>query len=395
MFTKNRSLHNHVGYGLDVDELTILLPCLNEAETLAICIKKAQRSLSQAYGGSVLVADNGSTDGSQDIASSMGARVISVTEKGYGAALRAGILAAESKYILMADADDSYALDDIGSFLQELRKGADLVMGNRFEGGIDRDAMPWLHRYIGNPILSFIGRTLYSVKVRDFHCGMRGFNLESMRELNLRCPGMEFASEMVVKSAIAHNTIAEVPTTLKKDGRSRKPHLRTWRDGWRHLVFLLAWSPTWLLLYPGLFMEVLGFAGLFLSAFSLVPFPGVHFDLNTYFYSIGFILFGLQLLGMAAVAFIHMKKNGFESNMPTISKFHRKIVANYSPLIAGLLILLSASIGMRSISAWIIKGFGPLALVSTLKITGIAILLGGSGLTLLFFYFLNILIMDY
>jgi len=250
-------------------ELTILMPCLNEAETVGICVDKAQAFLRRTgVDGEVLIADNGSSDGSAAVAESRGARVVAVRERGYGAALSGGIAAARGRYIVMADADDSYDFSRLEGFLGELRSGADLVMGNRFKGGIQPGAMPALHRWLGNPLLSYIGRRLFRIQVNDFHCGLRGVNAQSIRALNLRTPGMEFASEMVVRAALESLKVVEVPTTLSPDGRSRPPHLRTWRDGWRHLKFLLTYSPRWLFLYPGI-----GFLALGLIIIALL-FPG-------------------------------------------------------------------------------------------------------------------------
>lgn len=244
-------------------ELTILMPCLNEAETIAACVSKAQEYLIRSHvSGEVLIADNGSTDGSQEIARSHGARVIAVSEKGYGAALIAGIEGARGRYVIMGDADDSYDFSSLDSFLEKLREGYDLVMGNRFQGGIRPGAMPWKNRYIGNPVLSSVGRLFFSTPIRDFHCGLRGFSRDAIRGLRLSTPGMEFASEMVVQATLHGLAIAEVPTTLSPDGRSRPPHLRPWRDGWRHLRFLLTFSPRWLLLLPGLLLLTFGLAGM-------------------------------------------------------------------------------------------------------------------------------------
>src|SRR5262249_14928572 len=231
------------------------MPCLNEAETLATCIEKAKLSLQETrIAGEIVVADNGSTDGSQEIAAALGARVVAVHEKGYGSALMAGIAAARGDFVIMGDADDSYDFADLQPFISNLRAGYDLVMGNRFAGGIKPGAMPALHRYLGNPVLTSIGRLFFRSPCKDFHCGLRGFRKSSIVELDLRTTGMEFASEMVVKATLHGAKIAEVPTTLSPDGRSRAPHLRSWRDGWRPLRFLLLYSRRWLVLYPGLFL---------------------------------------------------------------------------------------------------------------------------------------------
>ena len=240
------------------------MPCLNEARTLGNCVKRANLFLTRhQIAGEVLVADNGSTDGSQSIATELGARVVAVPTRGYGAALVAGIAQARGRYVIMGDSDESYDFATLGPFVDALRAGNELVMGNRFAGGIAMGAMPFLHRYLGNPVLSFIGRLFFKSPVGDFHCGLRGFDREAISRLGLRCEGMEFASEMIVKASLHGLKITEVPTTLSKDGRDRPPHLRTWRDGWRHLRFLLLFTPRWLLLYPGI-------ALMFLSLIQLV-----------------------------------------------------------------------------------------------------------------------------
>src|SRR6516165_6444820 len=271
------------------------MPCLNEAETVAPCVRKAIGFLSESgISGEVLVADNGSTDGSQRLAADAGARVVPVSDKGYGNALMGGIVAARGKYVIMGDADDSYDFTNLMPFVEELRKGADLVMGNRFQGGIAPGAMPALHRYLGNPVLSFIGRLFFRSKIGDFHCGLRGFNRDSVLALNLQATGMEFASEIVVKAALYGQHVTEVPTTLAKDGRSRPPHLHTWRDGWRHLRFLLLFAPRWLFFIPGL---VLLIAGLAIGAI-VVPHPftvgAVTFDVDTLVAASAMVVIGFQ-----------------------------------------------------------------------------------------------------
>ncbi|HEY9721799.1 MAG TPA: glycosyltransferase family 2 protein, partial [Oscillatoriaceae cyanobacterium] len=278
-------------------ELSILMPCLNEAETLAICIQKAQAFLRESgVEGEVLIADNGSTDGSQAIASALGARVIHVPERGYGAALLEGIRQAYGRYVVMGDADDSYDFSSLGAFLVRLREGHQLVMGNRFQGGIAPGAMPPLHRYLGNPVLTGIGKLFFGSPCGDFHCGLRAFDRAAIEGLQLRTLGMEFASEMVVKATLHGLRIAEVPTRLAKDGRSRPPHLRSWRDGWRHLRFLLMYSPRWLFFYPGASLVLLG---LFLMALVL---PGPRhvgmatLDVHTLYVAAGMVLLGVQTL---------------------------------------------------------------------------------------------------
>lgn len=247
-------------------ELTILMPCLNEARTLGVCVAKARAFLDQSgVHGEILVADNGSTDGSQALAIELGARVVQVPERGYGAALRTGIVAAHGRFVVMGDSDDSYDFSALGLFVEQLRAGHDLVVGNRFRGGIADGAMPLLHRYLGNPVLSFLGRRLFGGPLRDFHCGLRGFRRDAMLSLHLVTPGMEFASEMIVKSLQARLRVTEVPVTLSKDGRDRPPHLNTWRDGWRHLRYLMLYAPRWLFLYPGLVVFMLGLLQLALA----------------------------------------------------------------------------------------------------------------------------------
>ena len=274
-------------------ELSIVLPCLNEARTLQSCIEDALQFIrTRGISGEVIVADNGSTDGSQAIASGAGARVIEIPERGYGNAVSGGIAAAQGTFIIMGDADGSYDFLALDLFLEKLRSGYDLVMGNRFSGGIEKGAMPFLHRYVGNPVLSFIGNLLFRSPAKDFHCGLRAFRAASIRNLNLRTTGMEFASEMVVKSVIRNLRIAEVPIVLSQDGRNRKSHLRTWRDGWRHLRFLLLYNTRWTFLYPGAIVSASGLAGIFL----LLPSQRYVFDVHTMLYCAAFILVGFNII---------------------------------------------------------------------------------------------------
>jgi glycosyltransferase involved in cell wall biosynthesis len=284
-------------------ELTILMPCLNEAETVAGCVVKARGFLQRSgVSGEVLVADNGSSDGSQVLAREAGARVVDVPARGYGAALLGGIAAAQGRYVIMGDADESYDFANLDEFVERLRAGDQLVMGNRFAGGVAKGAMPPLHRYLGNPVLSFIGRLLFRSRIGDFHCGLRGFHRDTIRSLALASPGMEFASEMVVKATLARLRIGEVPTTLSPDGRSRPPHLRSWRDGWRHLRFLLMMSPRWLLLYPGLSLLLVGLFAQLAILRGPIIIAGVGFDIHTMLYAAGASILGLQLMIFSLLA---------------------------------------------------------------------------------------------
>jgi glycosyltransferase involved in cell wall biosynthesis len=301
-------------------ELTILMPCLDEALTVETCIQKARAYLSKrGIIGEIVIADNGSTDGSQRLAEAAGARVVHIENKGYGAALIGGIHAAKGRFVIIGDADDSYDFADLDGFVDRLRHGFKLVMGNRFTGGIKPGAMPLLNRYLGNPLLSFIGRALFSSPIRDFHCGMRGFDRQAILELHLRSSGMEFASEMVVKASLARLKIAEVPTTLSPDGRQRAPHLRPWRDGWRHLRFMLLRSPQWLFLYPGLALAVLGLVGAALVTKQPVQIPGIFtLDINALLYFAIAAIVGVQItfFGLFAMAIAEKMKLGIAHGFP-------------------------------------------------------------------------------
>jgi glycosyltransferase involved in cell wall biosynthesis len=325
-------------------ELTILMPCLDEAATVARCVRKARQFLERgAIDGEVLVADNGSSDGSQALAEAAGARVIAVAERGYGAALRAGIEAARGRYVIMGDADDSYDFSRLEPFVEKLRQGYPLVMGNRFKGGIRADAMPSLHRYLGNPLLSFVGRLLFRVRVGDFHCGLRGFDRDAVRPLDLRTNGMEFASELVVKAALAGWRIAEVPTTLDRDGRQRPPHLRSWRDGWRHLRFLLLFSPRWLFLYPGLASLALGIVLMTVLYFAPLHFLGVGLDIHSMLYASAAALLGMQLCLFALFARVSAQNAGLLPRQPALDRLlkaltlERGLLLGLAAVVCGLL----------------------------------------------------------
>ena len=304
-------------------ELTILMPCLNEEETIGICINKAKKFLkANKVKGEILIADNGSTDNSITIAKKLGARVINVSEKGYGSALIDGCNNAYGKYVIMGDSDDSYDFLHLEQFLDKLREGYDLVMGNRFAGGIEKGAMPFSHRYIGNPILSFIGRLFFHSKIKDFHCGLRGYNKKSIQSLNLNCTGMEYASEMVVKAELNKLKIIEVPTTLKKDGRSRKPHLRTFSDGWRHLNFLLVYAPNWLFLFPGLLLLIIGIIGTILLSRGRFPITeNFNLGIHSMLYFSSFIIIGFQLCVFYFLAKIYAFKVGITNKINSFTKY--------------------------------------------------------------------------
>jgi hypothetical protein len=341
-------------------ELTILMPCLNEAETLGRCIDKAREFLARAgVDGEVLVADNGSSDGSPAIAAERGARVVPVDRRGYGAALRGGIAAARGRYVVMGDADDSYDFSDLGGFLEALRGGADLVMGNRFRGGIRPGAMPFLHQRFGNPVLSFIGRLLFRVPVRDFHCGLRGFRADAIRALDLRTAGMEFASEMVVRAALERLKVVEVPTTLVPDGRSRPPHLRTWRDGWRHLKFLLTFSPRWLFLYPGIIFLLAGLGVVALLFAGPVRVGGVGFETKTFMAGCLCLLVGVQGLTFALMVRRYASRQGYLPRHPRFADLLDRVTLERLALGALLLFLAGCGGVAWCFIAWWSALFGP------------------------------------
>ena len=370
-------------------EVSVLMPCLNEAETIATCIKKAQTWMVKNHvAGEVIIADNGSTDGSQRIARVMGARVVDVPERGYGAALRAGIEAAAGKYVIMGDADDSYNFANLGPFVSKLRDGYDLVMGNRFAGGIEPGAMPPLHRYLGNPVLTGIGRLLFRSPCRDFHCGLRGFSKEAALKMDLRTPGMEFASEMVVKATLNKLRIIEVPTTLSPDGRSREPHLRSWRDGWRHLRFLLLYSPRWLFFYPGALLMLAGLAvGLW-----LLPGPrtigSVTFDVDTLLYAAAAVLTGFQAVNFAVFTKIFGVTSGL---LPPDAKLEKafKYITLESGIVAGIsLFLMGLMLTIFAVSDWGAHSFGSLdpTRILRLVIPAVSAMMLGSEIVLSSFF---------
>lgn len=343
-------------------ELTILMPCLNEARTLPNCISKARSFLNRVgVAGEILLADNGSTDGSQEVARRHGARVIDVAQKGYGSALIAGIRAALGRYVIMGDSDDSYDFSRLEPFLDGLRKGAQLVMGNRFAGGIQAGAMPLLHRYVGNPVLTTIGRLLYQSPCGDFHCGLRGFDRDAILGLDLSASGMEFASEMIVLATVHGLRITEVPTTLSPDGRDRPPHLNSWRDGWRHLRFLLLFSPSGLFFYPGAILFGVGMVLMLRLLIGPIVIGSIGFDINTALYASAATIIGWQSIIFWVCAKIH---GIHEKIVPPDPIFQQAL--NYLTLERALLgslaiFLVGLGLACRSAIDWGMTGFGPLA----------------------------------
>lgn len=350
-------------------ELSVVMPCLNEAETVETCVRKALGFFAEHdVDGEVIIADNGSTDGSQQLAREAGARVVPVTDKGYGNALMGGIRAARGTYVVMGDADDSYDFTALMPFLTELRDGADLVMGNRFKGGIAPGAMPGLHRYLGNPVLSFVGRLFFRSKIGDFHCGLRGFRRESILRLGLQTGGMEFASEMVVRCTLARYDIREVPTTLSPDGRTRAPHLSTWRDGWRHLRFLMLYSPRWLFLIPGLLLMTLGLVGSVALSAGPIHVGDIAFDVDTLVGTSAMLVIGFQAVLFALLTKVYAMEEGF---LPHDKRVQR-IVDSWSlerGLVVGGLLALAGLVGLiASLVHWQGHSFGELDPRDSLRI---------------------------
>lgn len=370
-------------------ELTIVMPCLNEAETVATCVEKARRFLAEhGVAGEVLVADNGSTDGSQALAERAGARVVPVAEKGYGAALMGGILAARGTYVAMGDADDSYDFLGLMPFVQQLRAGHDLVMGNRFAGGIAEGAMPPLHRYLGNPVLTGIGRLFFRAPVRDFHCGLRAFRREAIVGLGLRTTGMEFASEMVVRSVLAGLRVTEVPTTLRPDGRSRPPHLRSWRDGWRHLRFLLLYSPRYLFLLPGALLTGVGLAVLAW----LLPGPrvvgGVGLDVHTMLFAAAAVLLGVQSLLFAVFTKTFASEAGLLPRDPRVERLYRYVTLETGLVVGGAVLVAGVALAGLAVSSWARTGYGAMDVGRTMRLVipaTLLMVLGAQGVLASFF----------
>jgi glycosyltransferase involved in cell wall biosynthesis len=343
-------------------QLTILMPCLNEAETLARCIEKAKLGIQRAgVPGEILIADNGSTDGSPAIAEKLGARVVAVKDKGYGNALRGGIAAAQGKYILMGDADDSYDFSEADRFVKKFHEGYDLVMGCRLPiggGTIMPGAMPWKNRWLGNPVLSFIGRLFFKCPAHDFHAGLRAFTKDALEKMDLQTTGMEFASEMVIKATLKKFRIAEVPITLHKDGRSRPPHLKPWRDGWRHLRFMLIYSPRWLFLMPGLLLSALGIIFSAALAVKDLQLGGIQLNVGTLMMACMSVVVGFQLVAFAFFTKVFAIAEGLLPEDPKLAQVF-KIFTLEKGIIAGLLVLLAGlAMFLRALWLWQQADFG-------------------------------------
>ncbi len=376
-------------------DVSIVIPCLNEAETLAAVIRKARAGFTRlGINGEVVVADNGSSDGSQTIATTEGARLVHVPERGYGAALHGGISAALSEFVVMGDADDSYDLGAIDDFLVQLRAGADLVMGNRFRGRIMPNAMPWLHQYLGNPVLSWLGRVLFRSSVGDFHCGLRAFRKSAWQAIQLQTSGMEYASEMVIKAVLFQQRIVEVPITLYKDGRSRPPHLRTWRDGWRHLRFMLAYAPNWVFLAPGSLLTMLSA----LALAWLIPGPqtinGITFDINTMLVAAVGLLFGVQVVLFGLLAKKYLIATGLVPDSPRFAKISNAITLEYGLLSALVLVTVGIVQIAQVFARWQQVDFNDLDPTQSARqtVTGaVAVILAGQiGFTSLFLSILGL-----
>jgi glycosyltransferase involved in cell wall biosynthesis len=353
----------------EVLELTILMPCLNEAETIQTCVRKAMSFLQRAnISGEVIVADNGSTDDSQALAQAVGARIIAIPTRGYGAALLGGIQAAHGRFIVMADADDSYDFTALDPFVEQLRAGYDLVMGNRFRGGIKPHAMPPLHRYLGNPVLTGIGRLLFRSPCGDFHCGLRGFRREAILSLGLVSSGMEFASEMVVKATLRKLHIAEVPTTLSPDGRSRAPHLRSWRDGWRHLRFLLLFSPVWLFFYPGFALLSLGIAGMAWLLPATRSALGISFDVNTLVFTAAGIICGFQAIVFYMFAKTYAIQSGLLPEDLLVTRLKGVLRLEVGLVVGATAVVVGIVLAVLAVGNWGIRSFGRLDPQQSLRI---------------------------
>jgi glycosyltransferase involved in cell wall biosynthesis len=370
-------------------ELTILMPCLNEAETIASCVRKARDFLHRTHiDGEVVVADNGSSDGSPGLALAAGARVLSIADKGYGNALIGGIEAARGRFVIMADADDSYDFSRLDEFVESLRSGNMMVVGNRFRGEIASGAMPLLHRYVGNPLLSFVGRLFFSSCIGDFHCGLRGVDRAAALRLGLHAPGMEFASEMIVKATLAGWRIAEVPTVLSPAGRTRAPHLRSWHDGWRHLRFLLMMSPRWLMLYPGASLICAGAAAQIAILRGPIVVAGVGFDIHTMLYAGGAVILGVQLVLFSLLARAIGVLKSVLPMSASLARFLRVFTLERGILLGLLLGLAGFALAAYSVMSWAHARLGALDPAAVMRVAIPSVTLIITGAELIFSSFL-------
>jgi len=374
-------------------ELSIVMPCLNESETLETCIRKAAKFLEESrIAGEIVIGDNGSTDGSQEIARRCGARVVPVALRGYGAALFHATLKSHGRYIIMGDSDDSYDFTNLKPFVEKLREGYDLVMGNRFAGGIRPGAMPWKNRYIGNPILSFIGRTFFRCPAKDFHCGLRGYSKQAFEKMDLRTTGMEFASEMVIKATLLGMRIVEVPTTLSKDGRSRPPHLRPWRDGWRHLRFMLLYSPRWLFYYPGLILMLLGMIGMVALWSGPVIVGRIKLDVHTLVYASTMALIGYQAVLFSVFSKVFAVSEGLVPDTPRLRRMSKYFGLEVGLIVGVILLLAGLGGSVWAVHYWSSRSFGNLDPEQTLRLvvpSAFTVMLGCQ--TILASFFLSVL----
>lgn len=366
-------------------KLTILMPCLNEAETLGTCITKANRWIATAgIEAEVLIADNGSTDGSQAIARELGARVVDVPQKGYGSALYHGVEGALGQYVIMGDSDDSYDFSDLGAFVEKLDEGYDLVMGNRFSGGIESGAMPWKNRYVGNPALTLVGRVLFRCPAKDFHCGIRGFSKAAFEQMDLRTSGMEFASEIVIKATLLGMSITEVPTTLSKDGRSRPPHLRPWRDGWRHLRFMLLFSPRWLFLIPGLILLIPSLVGYLVLLSGPAKVGTVSFDVHTLFFAQAGMIVGFATVALGVIVRMFAAREGLLRDRKLLSWLRDSPVLELGGIAGIAMVGAGIWVGADLLVSWSATDFGRLRIGELLRSVSLSTtLLIFGGLTLL------------
>jgi glycosyltransferase involved in cell wall biosynthesis len=370
--------------------ISVVMPCLNEVLTLEKCINKAFLFFkNNNIEGEIIIADNGSTDGSQELAKKLGATVVNVPKKGYGNALKGGFDFATGKYLIMGDADDSYDFSKLELFIDAMNNGADFVIGNRFKGGIEKNAMPFLHKYLGNPVLSFLGRLFFNSKIGDFHCGLRGFTKASYNKLELTTSGMEFASELIVKAHLNNLKIVEVPTKLHKDGRDRKPHLNTWTDGWRHLRFLLLYSPKWLFLFPSLFLMIFGFVVSSTLIYNPIKIGNLTFDVHTLLYTNAIFIIGFQFFvfyGLTKVFAVTQKLLPKSDRYDSIFKF---ISLEKGLIIGVILTLFGLALSIYGFTLWSDTNYGQLMVQQTLRIIipAVTIIIVGIQIILFSFYF--------